>query len=192
MHKNIVMKFEASTDVHAMQKEIQWLEKLARGLETLEEHEFTYHEFTNSCGTVRCAFGWMHRFVPESGVIAKMEKYPINVFSEIYNSTFKIVRRHSKFHTSLINVMGYDLMRFIFYGSNVISKGHRHYVQSYMRDLFYAKNPEFPVYKDYWRTLVGNSNYDSTLEQVINKIDIITVFIDDCVEKSNIKNFEHA
>ena len=85
-------------------KEIGWLEKLSQGLkDNITEAEFDYKkylsDYNNGCGTVCCAYGWMPRLVPESGVqwitkttdekvkatITNISKPPYHTFEAIYN-----------------------------------------------------------------------------------------------------------
>lgn len=73
--------------------ELGYLEKLAAGLKTLKEEQFEYIDFVsefdkeNECGTVCCAWGWMPRFVPESGLLweecGNMSESPEDFFYEI-------------------------------------------------------------------------------------------------------------
>lgn len=63
--------------------------KLVQGLKTLDESQFDYEVFVseydakNNCGTVCCAWGWMPKFVPESGVTWNYGV--INIPASIYN-----------------------------------------------------------------------------------------------------------
>ena len=72
-------------------KDLELLKKLVAGLRTLRPSEFIYSSFVskydrkNECGTVCCAWGWMPKFVPESGVRWVLEAggaishYPLDV-----------------------------------------------------------------------------------------------------------------
>lgn len=80
--------------------EVAWLEKLVKGLKTIKEEEFDYRNFVSEsdesdCGTTCCAFGWMPKFVPESGVIwrkigweneVSISKNPFELFREVNNN----------------------------------------------------------------------------------------------------------
>lgn len=68
----------------------QILTKLVTGLKTLEPEEFNYDKFitkhkfdenNNICGTVCCAWGWVHKFVPEIGVKIIFDKWNTPIIS---------------------------------------------------------------------------------------------------------------
>ena len=106
-----------------IEHEIGWLNKLVFGLRSLRESEFDYSEYVsetkNECGTVCCAFGWMPKFVPESGVKWE-ETYIINNLKTSINKcpvqTFGGISR-LKLKTSVsINRIGIKIVEFMFNG----------------------------------------------------------------------------
>ena len=111
--------------------EIDWLKKLSEGLKTIKDDEFKYHsviskcDADNTCGTVCCAYGWMPKFVPESGVewikinsvvgdaYVSINKVPDQIFNTIFNTQFMV---HEKLY-----FVGNALLDFIFYGTKDIT-----------------------------------------------------------------------
>lgn len=80
-----------------LKKQINWLKKLSEGLKTLKDEEFSRDYIVDewneekTCGVVCGAFGWMPKFVPESGVkwvvkgwyLTTSERPEEGIFSEI-------------------------------------------------------------------------------------------------------------
>ena len=117
-------------------EEIGWLKKLSEGLKTLNPEKFAYERFVTKydyqtdCGTVCCAYGWMPRFVPESGVKWEhvieastfgntrknihMSKVSSETFSEI-----QAIENVTTQHTHRIR--GSHLISFMFYGTDSYS-----------------------------------------------------------------------
>lgn len=66
-------------------KDKELLIKLVVGLKTLKEEEFNYksfvsrYDFKNICGTVCCAWGWVPKFAPESGIVWEIEEGTVSV-----------------------------------------------------------------------------------------------------------------
>ena len=118
--------------------DLELLKKLVAGLKTLEDSQFKYRPFVsqydrkNECGTVCCAWGWMPKFVPESGV-----RWVLEADGDVSH------------HPSDVLEIDGDLIDFMFYGY------------------------DFPTYLGEHDFDLFGDDYDSTLEQVINRIEFV-------------------
>lgn len=93
--------------------EVAWLENLVKGLATIKETEFNYANYVlesdeAGCGTTCCAFGWMPKFVPESGVSWRKIGWENKV--TITENPFGIFREIND-----------DYLNFMFYGEELLN-----------------------------------------------------------------------
>ena len=134
-----------------LKKELDWLQKLNDGLRTLKPEQFKYSQFISEshddCGTVCCAYGWMPKFVPESGV-----KWELDDDYLLINVT-----PHEKFKS--IKPL---LIYFMFYG-------HRPQTSEFI-SFFDNEDIDCGINSQ-------DQNLYCTLEQVINRIELVIKYL---------------
>ena len=165
--------------------EIDWLKKLTDGLETLSDKQFKYNEWVSAmvrvgtgtndfCGTVCCAFGWMPKFVPESGVKWCANGDGVNL--SVHNIFVAIGT--TIFYVNNVPVRGSALMNFIFFGNKNIFGITETDFLGVICDSFEAGNS--------WESTFGRGDYDATLSEVINRIRAVVAFIENTTYKISV------
>ena len=168
-----------------LREEIGWLSKLVDGLRTLDAKEFKFERFVSEfnketgCGTVCCAYGWMPRFVPESGVkwaSTDMEKSPYRAFTNIGMIDYIIT------HHDNININGSQIIDFMFMGN----------------DYFGTLDLMVKILKEHNKDMVEKPLIESlgcrqlTLPQVINRIQSVVWFLEDCLNKNYVIKYDRG
>ena len=154
--------------------DISWLEKLIDGLKTLEEDEFSYEQFVtksnSECGTVCCAFGWMPKFVPESGV-----KWKVSAVSKGKSAKYvATVNKDPECVFKAISIYNPLYINFMFYGlgMNLNNKSilARHIIIAH--SLFLEETKLSDLNLSQFNEKFG-SGLHANLNQVINRIEFI-------------------
>ena len=147
-----------------LKKQLSWLEKLLNGLKTLTADEFDYNHYvskfdkSNHCGTVCCAFGWMPRFVPESGVEWS------NTSIWMYNGS----------PTTTFSEISWGFIRFMFYGGYIINSDLGEIHEEFGKRLQTLASDEL-LLKTFGGELKSRS-YNANLKQVTNRVEIVLNF----------------
>ena len=158
-----------------LRKEIGWLNSLVVGLYTLTDKDFAYQSYVSkhedNCGTVCCAFGWMPKFVPESGV-----KWSIPISDNASMS----VNVYKAFNT-IYEIKEVEFISFMFCGGKYHHEIEKGLLGAY-NSVKGANNKQFSV------TDAFGDGYDATLKQVINRIEtVILILSSNLYRKSRIK-----
>ena len=195
---NIVLTHEKSVNLHLLDKEIKWLKKLSSGLKTLDDSQFYYGDYVlhsdSNCGTVCCAFGWMPKFVPESGVVweisdnihekqLSVNQFHKETFPTIFNCTISVTDgsmsiRFGGFSLLSFMFLGYGGIDFIWDNVNYTPEKDAMYSRAIATEILKNGNKECESINIDYIERFGNRGYSSSLEQVINRIDYVAKLLE--------------
>ena len=173
-------------------KEIGWLKSLYKGLESLDEMDFAYDQFITEidpetkCGTVCCAFGWMPKFVPESGLewkyedkFTRLNRSPMGLFKSISAiESANDLTVYCVFDTTRTFRIGQVLIEFIFEGRTIDNTIANELIDVY--DSYHNNSTKSS------RDIFGHA-YEVDLGQAMTRILAITLFLEKAVAENNIK-----
>ena len=148
-----------------LKEQVEWLKKLVDGLKTINKDEFRYNAYVsqeeikdgNICGTVCCAFGWMPRFVPESGVTWQ---------SLFYGNV-------TKMRTDTFSEIRYLFASFMF-GGHALDI----FMTNPLEDQFKTFVKDKPVNNNSTFDKMFGDGLSANLEQVINRIEVTIEFLE--------------
>ena len=178
-------------------EEIGWLKKLSKGLKTISQEEFSFNDFVSefnsehNCGTVCCAFGWMPRFVPESG--AKWERYRkdviMNMHTDVVFSGISGIKPSVEANHQCLKISGFHIIDFLFY-----NRGFSKCRMLHNTCLDIAKNTmKHEFIKDVstpeseFSYFFGNITDGVTLNNVINRIDVTVNLLEIIIDNTKVK-----